>query len=56
MPFSFTPVTVPELRRTFLEDHEHVLCSSIVTINDDAAATAHLERIASPLPRLVRPA
>jgi integrase len=39
----FTPVTVPVLRREFLEHHEHVLNSTIPTINRYRSATQHLE-------------
>jgi integrase len=41
--FSFTPVTVPELRRRFLDYHESVLRSSLATVRRYRAATGHLE-------------
>jgi len=42
-PFSFTPLTVGELRSRFLDHHEHVLRSSLATVRRYRAATAHLE-------------
>lgn len=39
---SFEPVTVPELRRRWLEHHEQVLRSSVQTINRYRTATEHL--------------
>lgn len=44
--FSFTPVTVAELRRLWLDYHEHVLRSSLATISRYQAATKHLENFA----------
>lgn len=44
--FSFTPVTVAELRRQWLDYHEHVLRSSLATISRYRAATQHLENFA----------
>jgi integrase len=41
--FSFTPVSVPDLCRRFLEHHEHVLRSSLATIRRYRAALKHLE-------------
>jgi integrase len=41
---SFTPVSVPELRRLWLDHHEHVLRSSVHTINRYRTATDHLLR------------
>jgi integrase len=45
--FSFTPVTVAELRRQWLEYHEHVLRSSLATISRYRAATQHVENFAA---------
>jgi len=45
--FSFTPVTVAELRQRFLDNHEHVLRSSLATVSRYRAATQHLENFAS---------
>ena len=45
--FSFEPVTVPELRRRFLDHHEHVLASSLATVRRYRAATQHLENFAA---------
>ncbi len=44
--FSFTPLSVPELRRKFLEHHEHVLRSTLATVSRYRAATQHLENFA----------
>ena len=41
--FSYEPVTVAELRRRFLDHHEHVLGSSLATVRRYRAATRHLE-------------
>ena len=41
--FSFEPVNVPELRRRFLDHHEHVLSSSLGTVRRYRAATRHIE-------------
>jgi integrase len=41
---SCTPVAVPELRRRWLDHHEHVLRSSVHTINRYRTATDHLLR------------
>ena len=41
--FTFEPVAVPELRRRFLDHHEHVLGSSLATVRRYRAATRHLE-------------
>ena len=46
-PFSFTPVSVPELRRRFLEHHELALRSSLATVRRYRAATQHLEDFAN---------
>ncbi len=48
--FSFTPVTVAELRRRFLDHHEHILRSSLATVRRYRAATQHLENFASGQP------
>lgn len=45
-PFSYTPLTVSELRRRFLDHHEFVLGSSLATIDRYRAATQHLENFA----------
>ena len=39
---SFEPVSLPELRRRWLDHHEHVLRSSVATINRYRTATDHL--------------
>lgn len=41
---SFEPIGVPELRQRWLEHHEHVLRSSVQTINRYRTATDHLLR------------
>jgi hypothetical protein len=48
---SFQPITVSDLRRQFLDYHEHVLKSSVVTLRRYRAATQHLETFASQHPR-----
>lgn len=45
--FSFTPLSVQELRCKFLDHHEHVIRSSLATISRYKAATQHLENFAS---------
>lgn len=45
--FSFTPLTVPELCRRFLDDHEHVQRSSLATIRRYGSALQHLEQFAT---------
>jgi integrase len=45
--FSFSPVSVAELRRRFLDHHELVLASSLATVRRYEAATKHLENYAS---------
>lgn len=45
-PFSFTPLTVAELRRRFLDHHENVLRSSLATVCRYRSATQHLEDFA----------
>lgn len=49
--FSFTPVTVCELRRRFLDHHEHVLRSSLATISRYRTATQHLQNYIEQLGR-----
>jgi integrase len=44
---AFTPVDIPELRRRFLDHHEHVQRSSLATINRYRAATQYLEDFAA---------
>ena len=39
---TFEPVSVPELRRRWLDHHEHVLRSSVHTVNRYRTATQHL--------------
>lgn len=39
---SFEPVTLPELRRRWLDHHEHVLRSSVATIDRYRSASEHL--------------
>src|SRR5438477_12965513 len=43
----FTPITVADLRRAFLDYHEHVLKSSVGTLRRYRAATRHLEDFAA---------
>ena len=45
--FSFTPLTVGELCRQFLDDHEHIRRSSLATICRYRAALKHLEDFAT---------
>lgn len=40
---AFTPVSVPDLRRRFLDYHVHVLKSAVATVRRYHAATRHLE-------------
>ena len=47
--FSFTPLTIAELRARFLDHHEHVLRSSLATVSRYRTATQHLENFASQL-------
>ena len=42
--FSFAPLNVAELRQRFLDYHEHVIRSSLATVNRYRAATEHLVR------------
>lgn len=48
---AFTPVPVADLRRQFLDYHEHVLRSSLATVRRYRAATQHLETFALAQPR-----
>jgi integrase len=41
---SFQPVSVPDLRRQFLDHHEHVLKSAVCTLSRYRTATEHLLR------------
>ena len=43
-PFSFTPLSVAELRRRFLDHHEQVLRSSLATVRRYRSASLYLER------------
>jgi integrase len=45
--FAFTPLTVPELCRRFLDHHEHVERSSLATIRRYRAALRHLEEFSA---------
>ena len=40
---AFTPVSVPELRRQFLEYHEHARGSTLATVDRYRTATQHLD-------------
>jgi integrase len=56
---TFAPIDIPELRRQFLHYHEHVLHSSVATLNRYRAATQHLEnftqaQVTPPCAHLVR--
>ena len=51
---SFDPISVPELRQQFLDYHEHVLNSSLGTVNRYRTATLHLENYVAQLPRQPR--
>src|SRR5579864_6080524 len=44
---AFTPITIPDLRKEFLDYHEHVLKSSVATIQRYRAATQHLENFST---------
>jgi integrase len=44
---SFVPVTIGELRRSFLDDHDQVRHSSIATVRRYRTATLYLERFAT---------
>ncbi len=41
--FSFSPISVTDLRQRFLDYHEHVASSSLATVRRYRAATQHLE-------------
>ena len=47
---AFEPVSVAELRQSFLDHHEHVLRSSLATVRRYRAATQHLEDFCRQLP------
>src|SRR5262245_16868438 len=47
--FTFTPITVSELRQKFLAYHEEVRRSSLATIRRYRAATQHLENFIASL-------
>lgn len=47
--FSFRPVSVTELQRTFVDYHEHVARSSLATVNRYRTATRHLVEYAQRL-------
>jgi integrase len=49
--FSFEPISVTELRQRFLDFHEHVLNSSLGTVQRYRAATQHLVNFVGQLPR-----
>jgi len=51
--FSFTPVTVPDLCRRFVDHHEYVAKSSLATVRRYQAAVRHLEDFAARLGRNV---
>jgi integrase len=44
---TFEPISVPALRQSYLEHHEHVLGSSLATVSRYRAATQHLENFAA---------
>src|SRR5262249_40545183 len=49
---TFTPIGVAELRKQFLDYHEHVLHSSVGTLRRYRSATQHLEDFVRTLPKL----
>lgn len=49
---TFTPIGVAELRKQFLDYHEHVLHSSVGTLKRYRSATQHLEDFVATLPKL----
>jgi integrase len=51
---SFDPISVADLRQQFLDYHEHVLRSSLATVDRYRAATQHLESFVSQIPRQPR--
>jgi integrase len=48
---AFSPLGVPELRKQFVDYHEHVLKSSMGTVRRYRAATQHLENFVTQQPR-----
>lgn len=48
---TFTPIGVAELRKQFLDYHEHVLHSSVGTLRRYRSATQHLEDFVATLPK-----
>src|SRR4051812_4870839 len=48
---AFTPIGLPELRRRFLDFHEHALGSSVTPVTRYRPATQHREDSARRLPR-----
>ncbi len=46
-PWSFEPLSIPELRRRFLDHHENVVGSSLATVNRYRTAISYLERFAA---------
>ena len=48
---SFEPISVADLRQQFLDYHEHVLRSSLGTVNRYRTATLHLENFAAEIAR-----
>jgi len=48
---SFTPISVPELRKQFLDHHEHARGSTLATVNRYRAATQHLENFVAQFPK-----
>jgi integrase len=48
---TFVPVSVPDLRRQFLDYHEHVLHSAVGTLRRYRAATRHLDDFVATHPR-----
>ncbi len=49
---TFTPISPAELRRQFLDYHEHVLHSAVGTLNRYRSATQHLEDFVATLPKV----
>lgn len=49
---TFTPIGVAELRKQFLDYHEHVLHSAVGTLNRYRSATQHLEDFVATLPKV----
>ena len=47
IPPTFEPLSIADLRRRFLEHHEHVLGSSLATVNRYRTATAYLATFAA---------